>query len=80
MTEIVLRYDDKKAIAILRAVRQIDDGAELVPVVHGRWINFSEKHALAEECSVCGGGVMWNIDGGLHRYNYCPNCGAKMDL
>lgn len=53
--------------------------ADVVPVVHGRWVNYSEKHALSEECSVCGGGVMWDMDGSKHHYNYCPNCGAKMD-
>ena len=39
--------------------------ADVAPVVHGRWV-------YGCQCSVCGD---------RHRpyYNYCPNCGAKMD-
>ena len=51
---------------------------EAEPVRHGLWITYSEKHAFSEECSVCGCGVRWN-DGEPHEYNYCPNCGCKMD-
>lgn len=41
---------------------------DAVPVVHGRFVD--------AECSVC----RWfgNIVETRH-YNYCPNCGAKMD-
>lgn len=27
-----------------------------------------------EDCSVCGYRTVWG-----HRFNYCPNCGARMD-
>lgn len=43
--------------------------ADVVPVVHGRWKRYGRNLG---ECSNCGEIV--NI-----RYNYCPNCGAKMD-
>ena len=50
---------------------------EAKPVVHGRWI--SKNHHGYEwvfVCSNCG-----YIDGYPFndRFNYCPNCGAKMD-
>lgn len=45
----------------------------------GRWLN-SSSVAFEEACSVCGGGVPWDDFGNTHRYSYCPNCGAKMDL
>lgn len=46
-------------------------------VVHGRWIdNGSNGYKWAFICSKCG-----YIDGHPFddRYNFCPNCGAKMD-
>lgn len=43
--------------------------ADVAPVVHGRWKRYGRNLG---ECSNCGEIV--NI-----RYNYCPNCGAKMD-
>ena len=52
--------------------------ADVAPVRHGRNIN-AEWPSLFE-CSVCG----WSDDdtttGDTTVYNYCPNCGAKMDL
>lgn len=44
--------------------------ADVEPVRHGRWKRYGRNLG---ECSNCGEIV--NI-----RYNYCPNCGAKMDL
>ena len=47
---------------------------DAVEVVHGRWsdVSLSFTHPK-EKCSVCGGIVY------AHGFNYCPNCGAKMD-
>lgn len=46
-----------------------------VEVVHGRWI---EPYRQWVECSNCGKGyVKYEY---IARANYCPNCGAKMDL
>lgn len=51
---------------------------DAVPVVHGRWLD-APTVAFTEECSVCGFIVFW--DGGRpYEYNYCPHCGANMDL
>lgn len=51
--------------------------ADVAPVVHGKWerLNNTQKHF----CSECG------MDFDLYAcfrklYNYCPCCGAKMDL
>lgn len=54
-----------------RAQRAILDApaADVAPVRHGRWKRYGRNLG---ECSNCGEIV--NI-----RYNYCPNCGAKMD-
>lgn len=50
--------------------------ADVAPVVHGRWETNSDRPDTLI-CSVCKCGFdMWKHD----PHNYCPNCGAKMDL
>lgn len=50
--------------------------ADVAPVVHGRWIE-QEKYTFGVmyDCSICGDRI---LDNG-HAWNYCPNCGARMD-
>lgn len=56
--------------------------ADVVPVVHGKWIRPHWKNSdYCCNCSECGGEAMhreyqWNKKG---IYPICPNCGAKMD-
>ena len=60
--------------------------ADVAPVVHGRWLNFYNDYSCAE-CDRCGTTFevtdsesnegLWNAF--KLSYNYCPNCGAKMD-
>ena len=48
--------------------------AEVSPVRHGRWLPFHSTAAGdIQYCSACEIGCTW-------KPNYCPNCGAKMDL
>ena len=44
--------------------------ADVAPVGHGQWEHYSTTMMV---CSICGKHIA------RHRYNYCPNCGAKMD-
>lgn len=57
----------------LRAVH----GIEVVPVVHGRWRLCTEEdeYSVSEhfKCNICNA-MHYSDD------NYCPCCGAKMDL
>lgn len=48
--------------------------ADVAPVRHGRF-KISSDYGLSE-CSSCG----WNIEEYVVDYDYCPHCGAKMDL
>ena len=50
--------------------------ADVAPVVHGRWIE-QEKYnfGVMYDCSICGDRI---LDNG-HSWNYCPNCGSRMD-
>ena len=54
---------------------EVIPAADVVPVVHGRWEQTEAPFMNeCEDCSVCGYRTVWG-----HRYNFCPNCGAKMD-
>ena len=56
-----------------RAIASLADlpAADVVEVRHGRWI-YKETWSIFE-CSCCGVSMVRNV------YQYCPNCGAKMD-
>lgn len=50
--------------------------ADVAPVVHGRWKAYG---AVLLECQNCG--EIYSMLGGNagKSWNYCPNCGARMD-
>lgn len=49
--------------------------SDVAPVVHGRWIESIVRGSYALICSQC------RRDTGVaYDFDYCPNCGAKMDL
>ena len=53
--------------------------ADVAPVRHGRW----EKQSGLYSCSECGMTCPYDVQADVIEYwacNYCPNCGAKMDL
>lgn len=56
--------------------------ADVAPVAHGHWLTWEEKfpdksprkkNNLGTFCTICGN----HADS---QFDYCPNCGAKMDL
>ena len=49
---------------------------DAVEVVHGCNVY---DHDTSFECSVCGWGDWDTLTADSCTYNYCPNCGAKMD-
>lgn len=56
---------------------------EAEPVRHGKWERIEDYYDLSTiRCSLCH--EEWSFDCmddvELLNYNYCPNCGAKMDL
>lgn len=56
----------------VRLIKEIEEKTT-VEVVHGRW-EYAPDYA--EYCSVCG---CYPDEEANHAYNFCPNCGAKMD-
>lgn len=65
-----------------RAILYIESatGADVVPVVHGRWIGAPLCGNDNCRCSACGSwhNIHANLRGEITQ-KYCPNCGAKMD-
>ena len=61
-----------------RAQRAILDApaADVAPVRHGRWIN-SYINFYGHPCHCCS---ECGFKASYQDTNYCPNCGAKMDL
>ena len=49
---------------------------DAVEVVHGRWLIHKGHFHDYAECSLCG--EDYGKDTAM-AFNYCPNCGAKMD-
>lgn len=83
------RGDDEWMLAVESDMGVIEalPAADVVPVVHGKWIPHKEKsreyigtvlvHVSYDYwlCDTCG----YRVENGQPMYNFCPNCGAKMD-
>ena len=73
-----LHFDDvisktiDKCVEITRRLINDAPTIEAEPVRHGRWEEYQVPHIVC--CSECDWGT-----GVQDKYNYCPNCGAKMD-
>lgn len=61
------------------AIEDIADAptADAVEVKHGEWIACGDGEYVPFKCTVCGKNTSWYH---AQTANYCPNCGAKMDL
>ena len=71
------RSGGKTMATIQAALKRMIDNAptvDAVEVVHGRWIEYKSFM----ECSECES-RWWYTDNDCHLFDYCPNCGAKMD-
>ena len=68
---VIDKIKDADEIDLVNARLELEDipSADVAPVRHGEW-----KWSHGGECSVCG---YRNSD---FEYNYCPNCGAKMEV
>ena len=84
-----VKYDYFTGYTQLERVNEIKaiPAADVAPVVHGKWIPHREKsreyigtvlvHVKYDYwlCDTCG----YRVENGQPMYNFCPNCGAKMD-
>ena len=69
------QFDDSFKGFVMKRIIETQPTVDAVEVVHGRWIDTDYKPDIYCKCSECGRRVYAYDDG----YNYCPNCGAKMD-
>ena len=74
---------DAVLVAIRCAVEQMPE-VDAVPVVYGAWFGVSARELFGSNsdqlagyvCSECGFDIE---ECDADAFNYCPNCGAKMD-
>ena len=72
--------ENEKTISFYEALKIVDEmfdekTIDAAPVVHGRWEETVEDWVM---CSVCWD--EWNKRiVPVEDFNYCPNCGARMD-
>ena len=75
MSDYIKREDALNALReypvtkLKTAIRRLPS-ADVAPVRHGRWEKNDDY-----TCSLCG----YRMVIGDGAYNYCPNCGARMD-
>ena len=76
----------KEAIVIIKNRINAIPAAEVAPVVHGKWMKEDKgfgrdittlhlMHVYKYICPLCG----YNTDNQASRFNFCPNCGARMN-
>lgn len=63
--------------SVLKKIIHSAPVADAELVVHGRWISDGDGYHWTYNCSICAwkDGYPFN-----ERHNFCPHCGAKMDL
>ena len=76
MDDPILNKNGHVPLPVIRQNIMDIPAADVAPVRHGWWTE-QEKYTFGTmyDCSICGNRI---LDNG-HPWNYCPNCGAKMD-
>lgn len=72
LNNLVFGHD---AIEVLGMIYEMP-AADVAPVRHGRWKEADDGDGIV--CSLCGTDFCTLIYD-TEYFNYCPNCGAKMD-
>lgn len=76
-TSVPLDFMDGYGWAVTQICRLFRDA---VPVRHGKWIYSNDFHWYVASCNKCGYQRRTDIKAeGWNQWNYCPNCGARMD-
>ena len=68
---VLTRTYPKDPQTMVYETKNIDDIPTIDPVRHGRWKVRLDARRFCE-CSICGFRPEY-------KYNYCPNCGSRME-
>ena len=71
-------YDTRMLYEIQDTIESLKP-ADVVQVVHGKWIEEWWHGEKTRKCSVCNLTQTVNTYKGEVKFKYCPYCGAKMD-
>ena len=73
-----MKMDIRPPFAVVRDF----PAADVAPVRHGRWVHDENYESWVDKyiCSACNHHALTDGDYRHTLSNYCPNCGAKMDL
>ena len=74
VVDLFKTYQPRMATSVIKfgnALKELPT-VEAEPVRHGHWIDNDIDSEAWNFCSVCG-------EQAIDNYDYCPNCGAKMD-
>ena len=80
-----MELDAVDDIILLASAVECLSAADVVPVVHGRWVKEPPYKSIGGEylkaliCSKCNSFFVSDGNKPWQMHNYCPNCGAKMD-
>ena len=68
-------------LAIVKQSVQEQPTIKAAPVRNGTWkYGYNpDVGILCYFCSACGKEAYWDTDYGQQRFDFCPNCGARMD-
>ena len=70
----MMKGKDKLRLSTVINELEMLPAADVAPVRHGKWIDNGVPDSILCGCSLC------NFPCGAYTFQFCPKCGAKMDL
>lgn len=73
-------FDIGQRRTLINSIQDISatKAADVQPVKRGKWLHFNSDGIIF--CSECKHEAYWDTDYGQQLFDYCPYCGARMDL
>ena len=79
-----ITYGTMLGLLSAKAFIETAETADVAEIRHGYWIekNLDDFRKVECSCSMCGWSGVENYDSyvDIHDFEFCPYCGAKMDL